>query len=248
MLRGSLIGAKWDLKVPVAMLVMTDEWMLLREWSMVYFLDEHLGDAHDAAGPVIAAAGVAAVAAAEAVKGAVEAAVGRAAGRAGMGSGTTASHAHGVADEAKGVARGGARGHAQGALEGGRHAQAEAGEQGCEGASGDEGHDDHEEDLPGVALEPMYEVADEALELLVGALHEALARGALVVRGTAACEEVDVSKRAGCVQAMRQMRRRLGSGHFHQRRIHVPKPKKLLREEFPRGMPKKEPREVLCLL
>lgn len=99
------------------------------------------------------------------------------------GARATAGHAHGVADEAEAVAGRGARGHAEGALEGRGDAQAEAGEEGGQGAAGDEGHDDHEEDLPGVALEPVYEVADEALELLVGALHEALARGAFIVRG-----------------------------------------------------------------
>lgn len=91
------------------------------------------------------------------------------------------SHAHSVADEAKRVARGSARGHAQPALNGRWEAQAEAGEESRQGAAGDEGHDDHEEDLDGVALGPVEEVAEEALELLVGAVDEAFAGGAFVV-------------------------------------------------------------------
>lgn len=156
--------------------------------KMAALSSKHLGDAvNKAVSPVIAA--TVAPSAAEALKGvkgaAAVAGVGVAAeAAAGATSATaTASHADGVAHEAEAVARRGARCHAQGALEGGRDAQAEAGEQGGQGAAGDEGHDDHEEDLPGVALEPVYEVSDEALELLVRALHEALARGALVVRG-----------------------------------------------------------------
>lgn len=96
-----------------------------------------------------------------------------------------ARHAHGVAHGAKGVAGGGALGDAEHALEGGRDAQAEAGEQGGQGAAGDEGQDDEEEDLPGVALGVVLQVAEEALELLDAALDEALAGGALVVRWAA---------------------------------------------------------------
>jgi hypothetical protein len=87
------------------------------------------------------------------------------------------------------VAGGGARGHADHAVEGGRHAQAEAGEEGGEDAAGDEGHDDEEEDLPGVALGVVDEVADDFLELLPGALHEVAAGGALVVGGAVGSKE-----------------------------------------------------------
>lgn len=96
-----------------------------------------------------------------------------------------ASHAHSLTHETAGVARGSLAGDAHEALEGLGQAQAEAGEQGGQDAAADEGHDDHEEDLPGVALGPVDEVANEALELLVGAVHEAVAGGALVVGGFA---------------------------------------------------------------
>lgn len=123
-------------------------------------LYEHFSDAHDAISPAVATTAVARMMIVMGV------AIKAAAAKAAPGAGAT-SHAHGVADEAKRVARGGARGHAQPALNGRRHAQAEAGEEGGQGAAGDEGHDDHEEDLDGVALGPVDEVAEEALELLV---------------------------------------------------------------------------------
>lgn len=96
-----------------------------------------------------------------------------------------AGHADSFAHEAGGIASGSLRGDAEHALNGRRDAQAEAGEESRQGAAGDEGHDDDEEDLPGVALSPMDEVAEEALELFVCLLDKALARGAFVVRGSA---------------------------------------------------------------
>lgn len=73
---------------------------------------------------------------------------------------TTGGHADSVANEANGVARCGPGRGAQHALDHGRDAQAEASEQGGQEAAGDEGHDDQEEDLPGVALGPMDQVAE----------------------------------------------------------------------------------------
>lgn len=96
-------------------------------------------------------------------------------------AGQATSHAHSLADEAACVAGGGLGGYAEEALDGVGDAQAEAGEEGGQDAAADEGHDDEEEDLPGVALGPVGEVAEEALELLVGAVEEAVAGGALVV-------------------------------------------------------------------
>lgn len=94
---------------------------------------------------------------------------------------TTGGHADSVANEANGVARCGLGRGAQHALDHGRDAQAEASEQGGQEAAGDEGHDDQEEDLPGVALGPMDQVAEQTLHLLVRLLDEALAGRTLVV-------------------------------------------------------------------
>lgn len=112
-------------------------------------------------------------------------------------------------------------------------AQAEAGEEGGQDAAADEGHDDEEEDLPGVALGPAGEVAEEALELLVGALEEAVAGGALVV-GRFAWDLLGGRD----TEEIREGRRRSGAL----------KPKKLPRlrlRSSPR--PKNEAREELCL-
>lgn len=158
-------------------------------------LDKHFGDAADeVAAPVVASTATAAAMGEPVDKGvkAAVAALGVATSAGAVATSGTAAvgHAHGVADEAEAVTGASTGGQTESTLKRGRDAQAEAGEEGREGTAGDEGHDDHEEDLPGVALEPVYEVANEALELLVGALHEALARGALIVRRTAAaCEE-----------------------------------------------------------
>lgn len=91
------------------------------------------------------------------------------------------SHADSLANKARRVASGSLGGDAQHALDSRGDAQAEASEKGRQCAPGDEGHDDKEEDLPGVALGPVDEVAEEALQLLVSLLDEALARRALVV-------------------------------------------------------------------
>lgn len=100
-------------------------------------------------------------------------------------------HADSFAHKTGGITRGGLGGHAEHALDGRRDAQAEACEEGSQSSAGDKGHDDHEEDLPGVALGPVDEIAEETLELLVGLLDEALTRGAFVVR------RAIVSKEAG---------------------------------------------------
>lgn len=73
------------------------------------------------------------------------------------------------------------RGDAEEALEMGRHAETESGEQGGESAACDEGHYDEEKDLPRVALGVADEVAEDTAEATIGALHEAMARRALVV-------------------------------------------------------------------
>lgn len=96
-----------------------------------------------------------------------------------------ARHADSVVDGGKGIASCGAFGHAQHALDRWRDAEAEAREQRGQGTSSDERHDDEEEDLPRVALGVVLEVAEEALELLEAALHEALAGRALIVRRAA---------------------------------------------------------------
>ncbi len=76
-----------------------------------------------------------------------------------------------------------ARQGAEHPLDAGREPEPELGQQGGEGAAGDERHDDQDEDLDGVALHVADEGAEEAAELLVHALEEGGARGALVVRG-----------------------------------------------------------------
>lgn len=97
-----------------------------------------------------------------------------------------AGHADGLAHEADAVAGAGLGGDAEHALDGRGQAQTKAGEEGGEGAAGDEGHDDEHEDLEGVALGVVDEVAQEALELLERALHERGPRLAAVVRVGAA--------------------------------------------------------------
>ena len=94
-------------------------------------------------------------------------------------------HAHRLADKANAVAAHGLGADAEGALEAGGHAEPEAGQQGGQGAAGDERHDDQHEDLDGVPLGVVDEVAQEALDLLDGAGHEGGPGRALVVRGTA---------------------------------------------------------------
>lgn len=71
-----------------------------------------------------------------------------------------------------GVAAHGARAHAEHTLNAGGQAEAEAREQGGQGAAGEEREDDEREDLDGVALRVVDEVAQEALELLVSAGQE----------------------------------------------------------------------------
>ena len=94
------------------------------------------------------------------------------------------SHADSLANKARRVPGGSLGGDAEHALDSRGDAQAEASEEGRQCAPGDEGHDYEEEDLPGVALGPVDEVAEEALQLLVRLLDEALARRALVVGRT----------------------------------------------------------------
>lgn len=90
---------------------------------------------------------------------------------------------HGLAHQADSIAAHGAGAEAQHALDDRRQAQAEAGEEGGEEAACDEGDEDEGEDLEGVALGVVGEVAEEALEAVVGAGEEVGAGGAAVVGG-----------------------------------------------------------------
>lgn len=66
-------------------------------------------------------------------------------------------------------------------LDAGGQADAELGQQRRQGAARDQRHDDQHEDLHGVFLDVVEQVAPEAAQLRVGPLQEAVARGALVV-------------------------------------------------------------------
>jgi len=123
-------------------------------------------------------------------------------------AGQTTSHAHSLADETTGITRSGLGGDSQEPLDGVGDAQAEAGEEGGQDTPADEGHDDEEEDLPGVALGPVGEVAEEALELLVGAVEEAVAGGALVVGWFAEAKEAAAAAVAIIAEAKERSARR----------------------------------------
>lgn len=161
-------------------------------------------------------------------------------------------HAHGLADEADGVALGGLRADADHALDAGRQAQAEAREEGGQEAAGDEGHDDEGEDLVGVLLGVVDEVAPEALDLLHCLVEEAGARGALVVGRGAAwfCGLVGLFERIGYVLhvAGHEEAEHRDVGHGVQRHDVPPKPKKPDEEREAFGMPKKLERDELCFL
>lgn len=108
---------------------------------------------------------------------------------AGVAAQAAGGHAHGLAHEADAAAAAGRAGReAEHALDAGGQPEAEAREERRQRAARDQGHDDEHEDLERVALRPVDEVAQEALELLVGARHEVGARRALVVGGGAAWE------------------------------------------------------------
>lgn len=99
------------------------------------------------------------------------------------GAANGASSLDSLANKAGAVAGDGLAGQIDQALNALGQAQAEAGKQAGEDARCDEGHEDEEEHLPGVLLGPVDEVAEEALELLVRIVHEAVAGGALIVAG-----------------------------------------------------------------
>jgi len=99
--------------------------------------------------------------------------------------GGAAGHPDRLSHQPDPVARAGLGGHAHHPLEAGGQAQAEAGQEGGEEAPRHEGHDDEGEDLEGVALGVVEEVAEEAADAAEGALDEGGAGGALVVGGRA---------------------------------------------------------------
>lgn len=146
-----------------------------------------------------------------------------------------AHHADGLAHQGGRCAPAGhSRPQAHHALDAGGQPQAEARQEGGQRAARDEGQDDQGEDLEGVALGVVDEVAQEALELLVGAGEEVGPGGPAVGACRGAVLVCNV-----CVLVYFYLPKRGGGGE------NTPPPKKLLVETL--GRPKKEARLLLCL-